>query len=134
MLAVIVSDALAAAPWIARVSSGGATTCGLRALVSVDEGGDELSFAVMDVAREEIVDTWSYHGLRSLRAPMARMVAYAGCVADIVARAAVTDRLSDVIPAPALLVLPELATQGDFERARLDVELEELAVARLRGG
>jgi hypothetical protein len=134
LLAEILSEALAATPWLARIASVGAAAYPLRVLVSCEEGGDELSFAAMDVAREEVVGTWSYYGLRRLHAPSERMVAYASCVARVVAGASVADRLSDMIPAPALLVLPEIVTQEDFERERLNVELEEHAVAKLREG
>jgi hypothetical protein len=132
-LAEILSEALAAAPWLARASSAGASTCASRVLVSL-EGDDELCFAAMDIAREEVVDVCTYHALRELRASRSRMVAYASCVARIVAGAAATDRLSDTIPAPSLLVLRELVTEEDFERERLNVELEERAVAKLREG
>lgn len=134
LLAEILSEALAATPWLARTSSAGTTTCAVRVFVSFEEGGDELAFGVMDAARDEVVDSWSYHGLRKLRASRARMVAYASCAARIVAGARATDRLSDMIAAPALLVLEELVTEADFERERLNVELEERAVAKLREG
>lgn len=134
VLAEILSEALAATPWLARTSSAGAATCAVRALVSFEEGGDALGFAVMDAARGEVVDAWSYHGLRSLRASRARMVAYASGVARSVAGAGASERISDMIAAPALLVLEELVTEADFERERSNVELEERAVAKLRAG
>ena len=133
LLAQILSEALAATPWLARMASAGTAACALRVLVSVEDDGDELGFGAMDVARDEVVDAWSYHGLRDLRASRARMVAYASCVARVVAGARADDRLSDMIAAPALLVLEELVTEADFERERLNVELEERAVAKLRG-
>ena len=131
LLTAILSEALAATPWLARTSSAGAATCALSVLVSCE--GGELAFAAMDIARQEVVDAWSYHGLQDLRASRARMVAYASAVARVVARAAASDRLSDMIASPMLLVLEELATEADFERERLNVELEERAVAKLRG-
>ena len=132
LLTAILSEALAATPWLARTASAGAATCALSVLVSCEEGG-ELGFAAMDIARQEVVDAWSYHGLQDLRASRARMVAYASAVARVVARAAASDRLSDMIASPMLLVLDELVTEADFERERLNVELEERAVAKLRG-
>jgi len=132
-LAEILNEALAATPWLARVSSAGASTSALRALVTLEEG-DELSFVTMDTARDEVADVCRYYGLRDLRASRARMVAYASCVARVLAGAAATDRLSDTIPVPSLLVLAELVTEADFERERMNVELEDRAAAKLRGG
>jgi hypothetical protein len=132
VLVEILTEALAAAPWLARVASHGAATCPLRVMAFSEPGSGELGFAAMDSAREEVVDSWSYYDLGRLRASRQRMVAYAGCVARVVASAMVTDRLSDMIPAPGVLVLPELVTEDDFDRERLNVELEERATAMLR--
>lgn len=132
-LVEILTEALAATPWLARVASHGAATCPLRVMAFSEPGSAELSFAAMDITREEVVDSWSYYDLGRLRASRERMVAYAGCVAHVVAGAAVTDRLSDMIPAPVVLVLPDLVTEDDFARERLNVELEERATAMLRG-
>jgi hypothetical protein len=128
----ILSEALAAAPWLARSASQGASTCPLRVMIVSEPCSGELGFAAMDPARDEVVDAWTYYGLERLVATRARIAAYSAGVARTVARAAVTDRLSEQIPSPVLLALAELVTTDDFERERRNVMLEERAVAVLR--
>ncbi len=131
-LGTILKEALAAAPWLARTASEGTATCELRVMVAVEDSGAQLDFAALN-AQDDVVDTWSYCNLGPLRATPERMVAYSSCVAQIVARAKATERLAEMIPSPVLLAIPELVSTDDFERERLNVELEERATARLRG-
>lgn len=129
-LGEILRDAVAAVPWLARVASAGPLSAQIRVMVQVE--ADELSFATMHATTEEFLDTWSYQNVSAIRATPERMVAYASCVANLLARASADDRGSELIPAPALLALPELVTAEDFERVRLDVELEARAAETLR--
>jgi len=126
----ILIEAVAAVPWLARVASSGRLSSPVRVLVQVESG--ELSFATMHATTEEILDTWSYANVSAIRATPERMVAYATCVANVLARASADDRCAEMIPHPALLALPELVTAADFDRVRLDVDLEERAVEQLR--
>jgi hypothetical protein len=91
-----------------------------------------LGFGTVESATADCFESWWYDGLHRLRAERSRMTAYALALQAVVARANVGDRLSDQIPHPALLVFPHLITAADFERERLNVELEEQAVAILR--
>ena len=98
--------------------------------VAVATHGSELQLSVLQ--GKQVLDSVSYGALGGLRASRDRMQAYSRCLARLVANAAATDRISEYIPAPALLALSELRTEEDFERARLDVDLEEHAVEALR--
>lgn len=133
LLAKILSEAVDAAAWIARTASNGARTAAVRVMVAHEES--ELSFALLDPSVGEcgeVVDHVAYGDLSALAASPERMVAYADAVVRIVAAATPRTRLSEELPAPALLAIPELVTREDFERERQNVDLEERAVAQLR--
>lgn len=132
VLVEILSEALAATPWLARMSSHGEAACSLRVMIVSEAGSGEIGFAALDPAIDEVVDTVTYSGLEHLSTTRARMVAYATAVARVVARAGVADRLSEQLPSPVLLAIAELTSAEDFERERYNVELEERAVALVR--
>jgi len=132
VLVEILSEALAATPWLARMSSHGEATCSFRVMIVSEAGSGEIGFAALDPAIDEVVDTVTYSGLEHLSTTRARMVAYATAVARVVARAGVADRLSEQLPSPVLLAIAELTSAEDFERERYNVELEERAVALVR--
>jgi len=131
-IAEILHDALEGTPWFARVASGGQAKAQARVLVTCSEDGSELAFGAIDERSGTVFDTWSYLDLRGLRASPARALAYAECFAQIVARATAADRVSEMVPHPALLAVAELSTASDFERERDNVDLAERAVAKLR--
>ena len=100
--------------------------------LSVRASGGEMFFCALEAETRNIFDAWQYFGLQDVRADESRMRAYALALKAVVERASVGDRLSEMLTHPALLAIPELITAADFERERLNVELEEKAVAYLR--
>ena len=127
----VLAEAMAAVPWLVRVESLGNVTVVREFSAWANEGS--LVFASLDRARGEVVETAEYGALEHLDAAPERVVAWAGCVAAVLARFGATQSIVELIPAPALLADPSLVTAADFERVRLDVELEERCVAMLRG-
>ena len=130
-IAEVLNDAMRSIPWLVRVESLGRAEVARE--FSAWANGGSLVLAALDRESSEVVDMVEYGGLERLDAAPGSVVAWAGCVAAVLARADATERISELIPAPALLVEPSLERVADFERVRLDVELEERCGARLRG-
>lgn len=130
-IAQVLEDALRTIPWLVRVESQGQAVASRDYSAWASEGS--MGLASLDRASGEVVETAEYGSLGRLEAAPERVIAWAACVAAVLARFGATQSMADVIPAPALLAEPSLLEVADFERARLDVELEERCVAKLRG-
>ena len=131
VIAEVLSDAMRSIPWLVRVESLGSAEVA-REFTAWANGGS-LVLTVLDRESGEVVDMVEYGNLGRLDAAPGRVVAWAGCVAAVLARADAIERIAELIPAPALLVEPSLESVADFERVRFDGELEERCCARLRG-
>lgn len=126
----VLGEALRAVPWMIRSQSQGTATSSRDLVVMASPGG--LVLAAIDRESGDMIDSVEYAALEDLEASADRVVAWAACVARLLAGGGDSATIADTIPAPALLVEPSLVTEVDFERARLDVDLEEACVARLR--
>lgn len=130
-IAEVLNDAMRSIPWLVRVESLGSAEAARE--FSAWANGGSLVLAALNRESGEVDDMVEYGGLGGLDAAPGSVVAWAGCIAAVLARADATARISDLVPAPELLVEPSLKSVADFERVRLDVELEERCGARLRG-